>query len=129
MTPAAELLELVKAQLPQSVTNGRKAWRFIPNQRSFDTPDTVTLVVKESSIRPHPAAPSARHQTTMTLTLVHPSTDIPTAEDELSVLVRTLIAAFTPINGVAFDTAEKVAVTDQLIGWDVRVDIDTSLTY
>jgi hypothetical protein len=112
---AAEL----KALLPA-------AWRFIPNQRMPQTISKVTAVLKLTRLEPLEEAPIGSLRSTIVLTVVSAHQDDVKAELELD---DAVIEAATALDGhawISWTGAEKVAVNEKYLGWDVTLTAITS---
>jgi hypothetical protein len=100
-------------------------WVFIPDQRIPGTISATTVILKHSRIEPLPEAPIGTLRNTVTLTVVDPHENQSTAENELDDAVLTLITSLDSHSWINWSLAEKVAVRDPYIGWDVTLTVIT----
>lgn len=112
-----EITDALRPHLP-------KTWKIVPAQRNTDTINAVTVILKQTTVQPHPAQ-QVYYLTTMVVTLVDPHTDITAAEDALDNNLETLIKALHLNPVVRFNNATKVNYNDTNLAYDVEIQIDT----
>jgi len=100
-------------------------WKFIPNQTMPETISQTVVIVKHSRIEKLPAAPIGHLQNTVTLTIVDPHADEVKAENALDDSVLELLTAIDGHERINWSLAEKVAVKDPYIGWDITLTVIT----
>lgn len=101
-----------------------RAWKIVPAQRNTDTINAVTVVLKQTTVTPHPAQ-QVYYLTRMIVTLIDPHTDIAAAEDALDANLERLITSLHQIPIVRFNSATKVNYNDTNLAYDVEIEIDT----
>lgn len=117
--PRKQLAEELTAALPDT-------WRVIPEQRSVDPQNRNVVIVKQQTLTKNPAAPNASRIIRFTLTLVSRYVDIEKAEDDLDITLPILLAAIDGIQNLRWEEAEKVAIDDTRLGYDVTVYAPTN---
>jgi hypothetical protein len=100
-------------------------WAVIPEQRIPGTLSQTTVILKHSRIEKLDEAPIGHLRNTVTLTVVDPHTDQSLAENELDDAVLALITSLDGHPWINWSLAEKVAVRDPYIGWDVTLTVVT----
>jgi hypothetical protein len=116
--PRKKLAEELTEALPDT-------WRIIPEQRNVDPQNRTVVVVKQRTLVKNPAAPNASRLVGFTLTLISRYVDTEKAEDDLDVTLPVLLAAIDGIPNLRWDEAEKVAIDDTRLGYDVTVQAPT----
>ena len=102
------------------------SWRIIPEQRMPQTLDTITVVLKHRRIERLAEAPVGNLRNEVVLTVVDPHEDWATAEDALDDAVNDVLTALDGHSQINWTLAEKVAVSDTYIGWDLTLTVITS---
>lgn len=91
----------------------------IPWQDSADELDRITIMVKQVSLEPLPAAPAGALQVNYVVTIASASIDAQTAETELDEFVPALLADLAPLSWFAWTTATKVLFQSTHLAYDV----------
>lgn len=117
--PRKQLAEYLAEHCP-------KTWLIVPEQRTFDAVGKTTLVVKQQRITRTSAAPIGIRTVEFTLTLVSRFKNIAAAEDDLDARLDELLQVLDAAGGIKWTTADKVAVTETYLGYDVEVEINTT---
>jgi hypothetical protein len=99
-----------------------ESWRIIPNQRTPETLDTVTVILVHQKINPSPEALGCLTNK-VTLTVVDPHTDSTRAEDALDEEVLALVTALGAHTRIKFTEARKVSINETYLGWDVDTEV------
>lgn len=96
-----------------------KRWKLIPAQDNIDTPDRTTILLKLQSLENSKAGPRAAYEYTFVATIVEPGSDILRVERTLDDHVEDLWQLIEKESNLSPVKAEKVAVNDGLLGYDV----------
>lgn len=112
MSVRDDLVGAVEEAVPAS-------WRVIPYQDSLDITDTVTVMFKQLSIQPLPAAPRSAYRVNYVLTLVPAAMDPANAEADLDAAVVQLLAALNPLDWFAWEQANKVLFQSTYMAYDI----------
>ena len=118
MTIRDDLSTALKAVLPS-------AWKIIPYQRNLDALDSLTVILKQSTIQDAPDAPQGKYQVSYTVTIASPKQSVQNAEDDLDDAVFVLLDAIKGIPWVKCTKAQKVVVDDQYLGYDLDCTLQT----
>lgn len=100
--------------------------KIVRAQRNVDTISKPTVVIKQQSIIPAPAAPLSHYQVTFVVTIVSAHADIEKAEDDLDELVPDLIRKLDSIGWLLFESAEKASYADSNLCYDLRIQTITA---
>lgn len=117
--PRKQLAETLRPLLPSS-------WRVVDSERSLDRNDRTTVIVRQREITKNPAAPKASRIVQFVLTIVSRYVGPDNAEDDLDSTVPTLLNTLDGVDGLRWDTAEKVEVGDSRLGYDITVYVTTT---
>lgn len=99
-----------------------EGWRWVPYQRNVDTLDAVTVIWKQSRIVPLDEAPLGAVRVEGTLTVCTPHQDIARAEEALDDAVTDLCSALDGLDGIAWTSAQKVALGEGgPLGYDIEI--------
>lgn len=96
-----------------------KGWKLIPAQTAIDTPSTTTVILKLRSLENAKEAPQGAYEYTFIATLVEPGEDVIRVEKALDDHVEDLWLLLEAIPNAQPTKAEKVAVGDALLGYDI----------
>lgn len=116
--PRRQLVDTLTPLVPST-------WRVIPAQRTFDSDNRTTLIVKQDGHDKPAGAVRAAVQVRFTLTLASRFIDPEKAEDDLDATVPQLLAILDSLHGITWSTTTKVAVDDTHLGYDITVQIAT----
>jgi len=103
-----------------------ESWRLIPNQRMPEKIEQTTVILKHLRMEKLAEAPVGNLRNTVILTVADPHTDQVEAENALDEAVLTLITALDGHIRINWTLAEKVAIRDPYIGWDVTLTVITT---
>lgn len=96
-----------------------KLWKLVPAQVNIDTPSTTTVILKLQSLQNAAEAPQGAYEYTFVATLIEPGSDIERVERILDDHVEDLWIILESVPNIQPTKAEKVAVGDTLLGYDL----------
>ena len=101
-TVRQQFLDLVMPELPG-------AWKFVPYQRNLDQISQVTLMLKQSTVKPLATikGSGAGWQADYVLTIISPNTDPEKAEAQLDDDVLTLLETLASLMGASVKQATR----------------------
>lgn len=108
--------DIVEAALRDALP---KQWKLLPTQVNFDTPATTTVILKLQSLENAKEAPQGAYEYTFVATLVEPGSDIARVERILDDYIEDLWLLLEAVPNIQPTKAEKVAVNDALLGYDL----------
>ena len=114
--------EYLDETLPPLLPEG---WKWVDSERAVDVTETTTVQWKQRRIAPLPEAPLAHLGVDGILTVSSPHADIEKAEDALDDAVLELVGALQSVPGIRFTEANKAAVDDQHLGYDLSITVIT----
>ncbi len=113
----AVLVEGIRPLLP-------RRWKLHPYSGAPDAINQATVWVSLRSIEKMPEAPQSRWlNTTFTVTIASSKASITEADEDLDDLVLDLFAAIDALPMVKRAGAERVAVNDTYLGFDITVEV------
>jgi hypothetical protein len=112
--------EWLEGQLTALLPDG---WKIIPNQKTPQTIDVTTVVVKLTTIEPLAEAPAGSLSNGAVITIADPHKDDVAAENALDDSVLALCTALDALAGITWSKAQKVLVNDTYLGWDITCSI------
>jgi hypothetical protein len=98
----------VRADLLERITAAAPGAHIIAYQDAVDVLDRITIMFKQLSLSPLPAAPRGAYRFDFVLTVCSPALDPQHAELELDDFVPSLLGDLDTLDWFAWDTAEKV---------------------
>lgn len=117
MTVRNDLVQLLTPLLPNT-------WKIVPTNQNLDVLSQTVVQLKQQSMRPLPAAPTARLEVTYVATVISRHTDIVRAERDLDESVLKFIIALDQLQDVLWSDATKVmANDDKNLAYDITLTI------
>lgn len=108
--------DLVQAALTAGIPS---KWKLIPAQDNIDVPSTTTILLKLISLENSKEGPKAAYEYTFVATVIEPGSDIVRVERTLDDHVEDLWQIIERVPNLNPTKAEKVAVNDSLLGYDL----------
>ena len=116
MSVRDELQARIEAAIPAD-------WRVIPSQRSFDSIDGPTIILKQLKLANTQGAHRGSYTYTYVLTLIVPGEDMERVEADLDEHVEGLWQILDGLSNISPQDAEKVSVKDLYLGYDITTEI------